>query len=190
MKIKNCFLALGLCSTALILIGCSTEPLNFTPTEISFSADKINGDFRTVSVSFAKDHEKTGELEVGKFGNQYELSFRTTYKDALEEAIVTSGVFDPNSKTKIAVFAKVLRFGRAPMSSNYRTLMDTQYKVQNLNTGQIIFMKNISSEGEANLGYAFSSDTRFTEARNRCVRNNIYFFIKELQEFAGAQKTK
>lgn len=176
-------------ATLLMLTGCtSLPPLNFTPTDIQFSTERIDGDLRNVNVSVANDKETTGELQVGYFGNQYESSFRTTFKDALEEALVTSGVFDPSSNIKVSVFAKITRFETPSFGVNFPTDMDVLYKVQNLNNGQIIFEKTVSSVGEVEGTYSFFGEIRGTEARNRSVQNNIRNFIKELRQFADSLK--
>lgn len=189
MKITRYISALAIGISVLLLNGCTTAPLNFSPTNIEFSTDNLDGDLRSVNVSIASEKEKTGDLEVGLFGNQYESSFRTTFKDALEEALTASGLFDPASNTKVSVFAKVLKFDSPPMGVNFTTDMEVQYKVQNLSTGQIVFLKNISSVGEVDGTYAFLGATRFTEARNRTVQNNISNFINELKNFIASQKS-
>ena len=49
--------------TCLTLSGCvSLPPLNFSARDIQFSADKIDGDLRNVSVSLASEKEKTGDF--------------------------------------------------------------------------------------------------------------------------------
>ena len=178
MKRLTVFLALFTCLT---LSGCvSLPPLNFSARDIQFSANKIDGDLRNVSVSLASEKEKTGDLEVGLF--------RSTFKDSLEEALHASGVFNPSSNIKVSVFAKVLKFDSPPMGITFTTEMDVLYKVQNLNDGSTIYEKMISSVGECEASFAFTGATRYTEARNRTVQNNIKSFIVDLQEFARQHK--
>lgn len=188
MKRLAMFFALFTCLT---LSGCvSLPPLNFSARDIQFSADKIDGDLRNVSVSLASEKEKTGDLEVGLLGNVYEQSFRSTFKDSLEEALHASGVFNPSSNIKVSVFAKVLKFDSPPMGITFTTDMDVLYKVQNLNDGSTIYEKMISSVGEREASFAFTGATRYTEARNRTVQNNIKNFIVDLQEFAKTHRAQ
>lgn len=189
---KKLFLAFGLTSI-LTLSGCvQMPPLNFSVTDIEFSKDKIDADLKAVNVSFATDSEKTGDLDIQLLNDPRDSSsnFRSTFKDSLEEALHSSGIFLPSSNIKVGVQAKITKFQTPSFSTTFKTDMDVDYRIRNLNDGQIIYEKTITSSGEVNLGYAFTGTLRWAEARNRACQNNIREFISDLKQFVIQNEIK
>lgn len=170
-------------SSVMLLTGCVSVPsLNFTPENIEFSTHKIDADAKSVSVSAAPEQERTGDVEIGFAGNQYEDTFRQTFKDSLEEAIAVSGIFNDLSQTKVSIFAKIKKFDTPSIGITFPTECEVSYQIQDRGTGRIIYSEVIKSVGECEASYAFTGYTRATEARNRSVRNNIRLFIESLQK--------
>lgn len=179
---KKLSLAFAL-SSVMLLTGCISVPsLNFTPENIEFSKHKIDAEVKSISVSAAPEQEKTGDVEMGFAGNQYEDTFRQIFKDSLEEAIAASGIFNDLSQTKVSIFAKIKKFDSPSIGITFPTECELNYQIQDRATGRIIYSEVIKSVGECEASYAFAGHTREAEARNRSVRNNIRLFVESLQK--------
>jgi uncharacterized lipoprotein YajG len=168
-----------------LLTGCAVQnpTLSFTPQDVLPSAKKIDYELKSINVSIAKDEERQGATQVGFLGNQYETSFRQTFKEALEESIAKSAIFNDLSNNKMALTAKVMQFETPSMSTQFETKMIVRYQMLNRATGKLVFTRDISSVGSVPFDYAFMGAVRYTEARNRAVRDNIVQFIQSLGEF-------
>lgn len=168
----------------ILLSGCATQAptLNFTPNDAPPVKNKVHAELKSITVSIAKEEEKLGDTQVGFFGNQYEQSFRTTFKDALEEAIVKSAVFNDLSDQKVSLTAKVMKFQTPSAGVTFETAMIVRYELIDRRTGQLVFRKDIESSGSVSFDYAFNGAIRSAEARNISVRNNISNFITSLEE--------
>lgn len=181
---------LGALAVAGLLTACTPMPqLNFTPQDIVFSSDKLDAALNSVSVSMAQENERLGALTVGFSGNVYENSFRTTFKESIQEALLRSGLFSPNSLQKVAVYAKIYQF-ETNSDFNFTTKMIVDYTIQDLTDGKIIFEKRIESTGKVPSTYAFAAIVRYAEARNRSAQNNITNFISALRVIATEQTLK
>lgn len=166
-----------------ILSGCtSAPPLNFVPQDVLPAKNKVAAELKSVTVSVAKEDERLGETQVGFMGNQYELSFKTALKDALDEALLKSAVFNDLSDRKVSLTAKVMKFESPSGGITFETEAIVRYEVYDRRDGKLVFRRDISSTGSVPFDYAFAGFVRATEARNRTMRANVTNFISSLEE--------
>jgi len=179
---RSSLLAVVLC--AVLISGCATQAptLDFVPREVLPAKNKVNAELKSVTISIAKEDERLGETQVGFFGNQYEATFKPSFKDALEEALVKSAVFNDLSSHKVSIIAKIMKFESPGFSVNFDTSMIVRYEIFNRDNGELIFRRDIESQGAVPGDYAFLGAIRYTEARNIAGRNNITNFISALEE--------
>lgn len=183
---KSVFLVLFI---AALLGGCAQAPtLDFVPRDITPTGAKIDYELRSISVSIAQDNERVGETQVGLFGNQYESTFKQAFKDALEEAVAKSAIFNDLSSKKLALSAKVLQFETPGFGVSFETKMVVRYQLLDRSNGRLVFTRDVSSLGQVPFNYAFFGAIRATEARNVSARENINQFIGSLGEFKSASK--
>ena len=168
----------------LSLTACSegVPPLDFTPSDVLPTGKKIQAGVKDVSISFAKPQERTGQIQVGFGGNQYESSFKSTFEDSLQESLIKSAIFNDYARRKVLLVAKVLQLETPNMGLAFKTQMTVQYSLLDTSTGKLLFTRSISSVGNLEAGYAFMGATRYTESRNRAVRSSIETFISSLGE--------
>ena len=168
----------------LTLLGCATPmpTLEFTPTDVVPSGKKVDADLKSISISIALEKERLGETQVGVGGNVYEQSFKTALKTALEEGLARSAVFSDLSTRKVSLAAKVLKFQTPGAGINFKTEMIVRYELIDRNNGKIVFSENVTSLGSVPGMYAFVGATRFTEARNVTVRENVKNLISKLEQ--------
>lgn len=173
--------ALGLIA---LLSGCATQapPLNFTPVDVLPAKNKVEAELKTLTVSIAKEEERLGETQVGFFGNQYEASFKQTLKDAIEEALTKSAVFNDLATKKVSLTAKVMQFQSPSAGVSFETKAIIRYEIFDRKDGKLIFRRDIASTGSVPGDYAFMGAIRYTEARNRAMRENVTQFINSLEE--------
>ena len=174
----------------LVLTGCATQAptLSFVPGDVFPSKTKIDFELKSISVSIAQEGERVGETQVGLYGNQYEASFKQALKDALEEAIAKSAIFNDLSSRKLALSAKVLQFQSPAAGTTFTTTMVVRFQLLDRSDGKLLFTRDITSVGEVPFDFAFVGATRFTEARNRAARNNVNQFLQGLSEFKDPVK--
>jgi hypothetical protein len=172
------------------LTGCATQAptLDFVPKDVLPSSTKIDFELKNTSVSIAQDGERTGPTQVGLFGNQYEASFKQAFKDALEEALAKSAVFNDLSQRKLTLSAKILQFETPGFSTGFETKMVVRYQLLDRSNGKLVFTRDITSTGSVPFDYAFLGAIRYTEARNRSGRDNVQQFIGSLAEFKDTGK--
>ncbi|PJG86615.1 UDP-N-acetylglucosamine acyltransferase [Conservatibacter flavescens] len=175
-------LLVGLASA--LLVGCSAPAaLNFTPTDLApvTPAQKINSELKTISVSIATKEEQKGELQVGFMGNDYEQSFKTTFKDSLEDSFARTAIFSDDASNKLSLSAKILRFETPGMGFTFDTKLLVRYDFIDRKKGISQYVTEIESDGSVPLDYAFMGAIRATEARNRAVKANIQKLINDLK---------
>lgn len=170
---------------AIAITGCATQAptLDFVPRDVLPTGKKIDFELKSISVSVAKEGERLGETQVGLFGNQYEASFRQSFKDSLEEAIAKAAIFNDLSNKKLSLSAKVMQFETPGFSVGFDTTFIVRYQLLDRATGKLVFTRDIRSNGTVPFDHAFLGAIRYTEARNRAVRGNIEQFIASLGEF-------
>ena len=190
MQITKSVLSIVFIITITLLSGCATQAptLDFVPKDVLPSGSKVDYELKSISVSIAQDGERVGETQVGLFGNQYESTFRQSFKDALEEALAKSAIFNDLSSRKLSLSAKILQFETPSFSTTFNTKMNVRYQLLDRSTGKLIFTRDITSMGEVPFDYAFIGAIRYTEARNRSVRENVSQFLSSLAEFKDPGK--
>lgn len=190
MRSLKSFFMLAVLSFVLMISGCATQAptLNFVPKDVLPSGAKIDFELKTISVSIAQESERVGETQVGLFGNQYEATFKQALKDALEEAIIKSAVFNDLSNRKLSLSAKVLQFETPGISVSFETKMVVRYQLLDRSNGKLVFTRDILSLGSVPFDHAFLGAIRYTESRNRSVRDNVTQFIGSLGEFKDSGK--
>lgn len=171
-----------------VLSGCATQAptLNFTPTDVLPAKNRVQAELKSITVSVAKEEERLGQTQVGFFGNQYEASFKQSLKDALEEALTKSAVFNDLSNKKVSLTAKVMQFESPNGGVNFETKAIIRYEIFDRKDGKLIFRRDVSSTGSVPFDYAFMGAIRYTEARNRAMRENVTQFIGSLEELKVA----
>ncbi|NRP96218.1 hypothetical protein XMG59_002337 [Marinobacterium sp. xm-g-59] len=175
---------LAILSLVVIFAGCAqVPPLDFAPDDVLPTGAKIDRQVKDISIAFGKDDERVGYIEVGFGGNQYEASFKSSFEDALQEALIKSAVFNDMADRRVLVVAKVLKLETPSMGVNFPTDFVVRYQLLDTSSGKLIFTRDIESTGEVEASYAFMGAARYTEARNIAVRNNILEFITSLGEF-------
>lgn len=185
MKLISKFWILVILAAAALVSGCATQAptLDFVPRDVLPSGKKIDYELKSLTVSVAKEDERLGETQVGLFGNQYETSFRSSFKEALEEAIAKSAIFNDGSSRKLSLTAKVMKFQTPSIGLTFDTNMIVRYQLIDRASGKLMFTRDIESIGTVPVDYAFLGATRYTEARNRAARENIDQFINSLSGF-------
>lgn len=175
----------------IFMVGCSSSPtpltLDFTPQKILFNNKKINFEIKSIFINPGKKDELLGELQIGRYGGVYENSFKNAYKESLEQSIIKSGLIANEASKKTSVFVTILQFKSPPIGyTDYKTILDANYKIIDNSNGSIIYERIISSVGDVSADYAPTGAdrlvARFTEARNNAVRNNILIFISDLKK--------
>ena len=174
-----------LAALAMVMAGCATQAptLDFVPRDVLPIGKKIDSELKTISVSVAKEDERLGETQVGLFGNQYETSFRQSFKDSLEEVIGKAAIFNDLSNRKLGLSAKVMQFETPGFSVGFDTTFIVRYQLLDRATGNLVFTRDIRTNGSVPFDHAFLGAIRYTEARNRAVRSNIEQFVASLAEF-------
>lgn len=177
---------------ALTLAGCATQAptLNFVPEDVLPIKNKVAAELKTITVSIAKEDERLGETQVGFFGNQYEVAFKSSFKEALEEALAKSAAFNDLADRKVSLTAKVMKFESPSGGINFDTDLIVRYELFDRASGQLVYRRDIASQGSVPFDYAFMGAIRFTEARNRAVRQNVLNFISSLEEIKLADVSK
>lgn len=190
MTFLRSLLAVFCTALALALTGCATQAptLDFVPKDVLPTGSKIDFELKSISVSIAQDNERVGATQVGLFGNQYEATFKQAFKDALEEAIAKSAIFNDLSTRKLSLSAKVLQFETPGASVSFETKMVVRFQLLDRSNGKLLFSRDISSTGSVPFDYAFMGAIRATEARNRAARSNVDQFIGSLSEFTDPAK--
>ena len=179
MKIK-----LTILSLVLLLGACvQVPPLDFSPVDVFPTGVKIDAELKDISIAFGKKEERLGDIEVGFAGNQYEASFKSSFEDSLQEAIIKSAIFNDLANRKVFLIAKVLKLETPAFGVNFNTDFIVRYQLLDTSSGQLVFTRDINSEGWVRADYAFAGVARYTEARNVAVRKNILLFIDSLAEF-------
>jgi len=173
-----------LVSCLLVLGGCTqVPPMDFAPADVLPTGTKIDAGMKDISIAFGKKEERLGNIEVGFGGNQYEASFKSSFEDALQEALIKSAVFNDMADRRVFLVAKVLKLETPTMGINFDTDFVVRYQLLDTSTGKLVFTRDINTQGSVPGDYAFLGAARYTEARNVAVRENIMMFIDSLAEY-------
>lgn len=165
------------------LTACNpAQPLNFSVKFVQPSAVKIDADLRGVTVTPAAPDERTGDLPPAVAG------ITTTWKEATEEALARSAIFNDDSRSRLNLEVKILKFSAPGAGITFPTDTDAKYTLLDRQTGNVVFSQIISAQGTTPMDFAFVGAIRARESINRSVQNNISGFIKALEASPAAVK--
>lgn len=167
----------------LSLVACNPmPPFNFAPQFSRPSQSKIDADLRSVSVTLANPEETTGRMPADAAGAA------PIWRDALQDAINKSALFDDDSHRRVNIVVKVLKVDIPDVGITFETAVDAHYQIIDRKDGAAIFDQVISSTGSVPPDWAFSGAIRRRESINRAVQNNIATFMNVLYRSPLASK--
>jgi hypothetical protein len=159
----------------LALAACNPmPPFNFAPQFSRPSQAKIDADLRSVSVTLANPEETTGRMPPDA------AMVPPIWRDAIQDAINKSGLFDDDSHRRVNIVVKVLKMDIPGVGITFETTVDAHYQIIDRKDGEAIFDQVISSTGSVPADWAFVGAIRRREAINRAVQNNIATFMNIL----------
>lgn len=168
------------CST--ILGGCTLPPMDFVPAKVLATGTKIDAGIRDISITFANKEERLGGIDLAEVDN-YEIAFRSSFEDALQEALIRSVVFNDMADRRVLLIAKIMKLETPRFGINFNTAFVVRYQLLDTSSGKLVFTKDIATQGSVPANYAFEGGYRYVEARNIAVRENILMFIDSLAEY-------
>jgi len=167
----------------LWLAACNPmPPFNFAPQFSRPSQSKIDADLRSISVTLANPEETTGRMPPDA------ADAAPIWRDALQDAINKSGLFDDDSHRRVNIVVKVLKVDIPSVGITFETAVDAPYQIIDRKDGEAIFDQVISSTGSVPGDWAFAGIIRHREAINRAVQNNIATFLNVLYRSPLASK--
>jgi hypothetical protein len=162
-------------SGALVLAACNAmPPFNFTPQFTGPSHSKIDADLRGVTVSLANPGETTGHMPSDG------ALAAPIWRDALQDSINKSGLFDDDSHRRVNIAVKVLKIDIPEMGITFETAAEARYQIIDRKDGAVLFDQVIPSTGTVPPDWAFAGVIRRRESINRAVQNNIATFMNSL----------
>ena len=160
---------------ALALTGCSSTPLTFTPENIEISTEKINAELKSIHVSISDEDATTANLK--KAGPKYVQ----TWKEALQDALDRSALFDDDASSKININAKLNSLDYPFAAATFHSKFITTYQIIKRKTGEVVYETTIESEGISSPGEDFLASHRLRHSINRAGQKNIIAFIERLK---------
>jgi hypothetical protein len=166
---------------ALLLAACNPlPPLNFSPQFTGVSHGKIDADLRGVTVSLANPGETTGHMPHDS------AIAAPIWRDALQDSINKSGLFDDDSRRRVNIAVKVLKIDIPEMGITFETIAEARYQMIDRKDGAVLYDQVISSTGTVPPDWAFAGVIRRRESINRAVQNNIATFMNSLSQSSVA----
>jgi hypothetical protein len=158
------------------LAACNPpQPLNFSVQNVQPSPVKIDADLKAVTVTPAAPNERTGSLPPGVAG------ITNTWKEATQEALARTAIFNDDSHRHVNLEVKILKFDIPGAGFTFPTYTDARYSLIDRSTGQSLFSKVVSAEGETPMDFSFFGAVRGRESINRSAQNNIAGFVSALE---------
>lgn len=159
-----------------LLAACNPpQPLNFSVQNVQASPVKIDADLRTITVTPGAPNERTGDLPPAV------ASITGNWKEATQEALSRSALFNDDSRRHVNLEVKILKFDIPGMGITFPTSTDASYTLVDRQNGAVIFRKVISAQGTTPMDFAFVGAIRARESINRSAQNNIDGFLKALE---------
>lgn len=172
--------------SAFSLAGCTTQTLNFAPSEVPPLHHPLHAELAVISVSIAKKDESKGPIQLGYAS----YLVRSSLKDALGNAAAKAMAFTPHADMQVALKVQVMKFQTIGYGRIHDTVLLIHYDLQSVATGKSLFSKDIETTGQVTPAYSFNDATRYNEARNIAVRRNIVQLIDALNSYQKAQEEK
>ena len=166
---------------AVLLSGCASQPLNFTPPAIQPSGVKFDAALVNVTVgmdSTTGDTFKKKRIDAGGF----EAQLQTLWKSSLEDSLTRAAIFNDDSKKRLNLSVRIIRLALPKGAVVMHTGTVARYELIDRANGQTVYSTEIESDGRVEGSYAFMGATRARESVNRSVQSNIEKFIKTLEE--------
>ena len=176
MNLKR-FFALPLLCCCLLLAACqSMPPVNFSAPNVGYSTKKIDGELKSITVTLARPDEVTGEMP-----NIDGVHIGQEWQTAIVEAINKMAIFKDDAKKKFSLSVKVTALNISKGGITMTSSATATYTIIDRSNGDVIYTRNISSEGVTPLDFALIGAIRVRESVNRAVQNNITQFLQDLE---------
>jgi hypothetical protein len=135
----------------------------------------VNADLRGITVTPAAPNERVGALPPAV------ASITNTWKEATEEALARTAVFNDDSGRHVNLEIKILKLEAPPVGITFPTDTAASYTIVDRSSGVIVFSQVISTQGTTPMDFALIGVIRARESINRSVQNNIAGFIDALE---------
>jgi uncharacterized lipoprotein YajG len=180
MKSNHLFFGVLLIVLLLGLGGCATPstPLSFSVPNVGLSSKKIDAEVKSITVTFGRPDELTGEVRVPPIMIQ---QVAEQWRVALQEALDKMLVFRDDAEKKVTLAVKILKFDLPRAGFSMRTGTAAKYEITDRSNGAIIYSSTVDAEGICPADYAFAGRARMIESANRAVQNNILQFLQALE---------
>ena len=167
---------IGMAYVGLLLGGCATRALNFTPQQVAPVASKVDAQLVSTNVTLASKSEALGKVEVAGFENE----LQSLWKTSLEDALGRSAVFRDQSPRRVNLSVKVMKLDVPSAGVVMRTTTIARYQLIDRETGRVVYSTDVETDGRVTGSEAFLGVTRARESVNRSVQQNISMFIERL----------
>ena len=162
--------------SVLLVTACNPpQPLNFSVQNVQSSPVSVDADLREVTVTPAAPNERTGALPPAV------AAVTNTWKEATQEALDRTAIFNDDSRRHVNLEVKVLKFDAPAAGITFPTYTDARYTLIDRASGDVIFSQVVSAEGTTPGDFAFVGAIRARESINRAAQNNIKAFIAALE---------
>jgi hypothetical protein len=159
----------------LVTVGCvSVPPVDFTVQDVGLVDNRKSAELTSLTVGFAPQSQQK-KIEAN-------ATIPPLWKEALQDAINRSLVFQDDMSTKVNLSVRITEFDVPGPGFAMATKVSAIYEIVDRSNGDLLFAQKISSEGVVPSDYAFAGVVRMVESWNRAVRNNIADFINVLSE--------
>jgi len=111
----------------------------------------------------------------------------TKWKEATEEALARTAIFNDDSHHHVNLEVKVLKVDLPGVGFTFPTDTDARYTILDRTNGNVVFSQIISAEGTTPMDFAFVGAIRARESVNRSVQGNIGAFITALEHSPAAK---
>ena len=167
-----------LVACSLLLTACQAiPPMNFSVPNVGFSKTKIDAELKSSTVTLARTDEVTGNMPSNMNG------VAGDWQIAIIEALNKMVIFKDDAKKKLNLSVKITsaQVEAYPSKLNDLGMVTATYTLIDRANGDVIYTRNISSEGLVPFDFSFYKDARRMEALNRAVQNNITQFLQDLE---------
>ena len=168
---------------ALQACGTTTD-YNFSVPDVQESQYKIPAEVRSITVSVGHPNEAVGVIPM-------ETQLVTPFwRTALEEALDKTAIFQDDAEHKVSINVTILKIDAPAMGFTMVTDVAARYEIRSRRNGNLLYRRDINSEGVVPLDYAFVGYIRAKESINRAVQKNIAEFINEIKQNDQIEKIK
>ena len=183
-QMKNSILILiAVCGS---LTGCtSLPPLSFNVADISQAKTRMEAEVKSVNVRVAQAQERTGSIRATEFeqmgGGGSGTVIADQWKSGLQDALDRKLLFKDNVPRTLTISVAILKLTSPDMSFTRFNEVEARYEVMDRTSGQIIWRRDINSEGRTSVDEAFIGSVGSRISLNKAVQNNIHNFLEQLE---------